>query len=51
MTIVVMLMGLLAACGENGENNDTILGGFSGVLIFGLIVWVIFRYVSKKKGH
>lgn len=39
-------MLFLAAC---GDNNDTILTGFSGVLIFGLIVWVIFRYVSKRK--
>jgi hypothetical protein len=48
--LLVAFMLVLAACGENGENNDTILGGFSGVLIFGLIVWVVFRYVSKRKG-
>lgn len=43
------LLLLMAACGENGENNDTVLTGFSGVLIFGIIVWVIFKYVSKDK--
>lgn len=39
---------LFAGCGGNG-GNDTVLTGFSGVLIFGIIVWVLFRYVSKKK--
>jgi hypothetical protein len=48
--LLVALMALFAACGEDGSNNDTILGGFSGVLIFGLVVWIIYRYVSKKKG-
>jgi hypothetical protein len=38
----------LAACGNDNGNNDTILGGFSGVLIFGLIVWLVFRYFVKK---
>jgi hypothetical protein len=45
---LVVLMVALAACGEDGSNNDTILGGFSGVLIFGLVVWIIYRYVSRK---
>lgn len=42
------VMVLLVACGEDNGNTDSILGGFSGVLIFGIIVWVVFRYVSKK---
>lgn len=48
MSVLVVLMIVLAACGENGSNNDTILGGFSGILIFGLIVWIVFRYISRK---
>lgn len=45
MSILVALMLLLSAC---GDNNDTILGGFSGVLIFGIIVWVVYRYINRR---
>lgn len=39
----------LTACGENGDgNSDTILTGFSGVLIFGIVVYIIFRYVRSR---
>lgn len=36
-----------AACGESGR-NDTVLTGFSGVLIFGIVAWVVYRYVRSK---
>jgi len=49
-TIWFVVMSVLAACGdENGGNEDTVLTGFSGVLIFGIVVWVIWRYVSKRR--
>lgn len=38
----------LTACGEDNGNQDTILTGFSGVLIFGIVAYVIWRYVQKK---
>lgn len=40
----VGLLAMLAAC---GDNNDTILTGFSGVLIFGLIVWLVVHFLKK----
>jgi hypothetical protein len=51
LTWVIPLMLFLAACGDNGEgNNDTLLTGFTGVIIFGIVAYIIFRYVSKNKG-
>lgn len=37
----------LGACGDGNGNSDTILTGFSGVLIFGIIAYVIHRKVRK----
>lgn len=49
MSAVLVLLVLLAACGENGDGNgDTILTGFSGVLIFGVVAWVVYRYVKGR---
>jgi hypothetical protein len=45
MTIPVLLMLLLAAC---GGNNDTIWTGLSGVLLFGIVA-VIVTHVIKKR--
>lgn len=39
---------LMTACGDDGDNSDTILTGFSGILVFGIIVWVIYRVVKKR---
>jgi len=39
----------LAGCGDDG-NNDTVLTGFSGVIIFGIIAYVIYRVVKGKTG-
>lgn len=44
---ILAFMVLLAGCGDNG-NNDTVLGGFSGVIIFGIIAYVIYRIAKKK---
>jgi hypothetical protein len=43
------LMLFLVSCGDDG-NNDTVLTGFSGVLIFGIIAYVIYRVVKGKTG-
>jgi hypothetical protein len=43
-----LLFLIMVACGEDGNNNDTILTGFSGVLIFGIIVWIIYRAVKNR---
>ena len=49
MSVALALLVLLAACGENGDGNtDSILTGFSGVLIFGLIVWIVYRLVRSR---
>lgn len=42
------LMMLLAACGGGDNNNDTILTGFSGVFIFGVVAYFVYRIVKKK---
>ena len=40
---------LFAACGDNGDGNgDTVLTGFSGVLIFGIVAWLIWRWARNK---
>jgi hypothetical protein len=41
----VGLLAMLAACGDN--NNDTIWTGFSGVLIFGLVAWLVIHFLRK----
>lgn len=46
MTIPVLLMLFLTGC---GDNNDTVLTGFSGVIIFGIVAYVIYRYVKRSK--
>lgn len=46
--LLVSLMVALAACGEDGSNNDTVLTGFSGVLIFGIVAYIIYRVVRSK---
>jgi len=44
----VPLLFFLAACGGDGDgNNDTVLTGFSGVIIFGIIAYVIYRKVKS----
>ena len=44
MILVLLLFLLLTAC---GNSNDTIFTGFSGVLIFGIIAYVVYRKVKK----
>lgn len=49
MSWIFLLFVLMAGCGGN-DNNDTILTGFSGVLIFGIVIWIIYRVVKKNTG-
>ena len=44
MAVVV----LMTACGDGDGNSDTVLTGFSGVLIFGIIAWAVYRVVKKR---
>lgn len=39
------LLLLLGAC---GDRNDSILTGFSGVVIFVLLIWAFFHYTRRK---
>jgi hypothetical protein len=32
------------------ENNDTLLTGFSGVVILVLVVWLVMRFMKKRSG-
>jgi hypothetical protein len=45
---LMAFVALMTACGDGDGNNDTILTGFSGVLIFGLVVWLIVHFVRKS---
>lgn len=45
-----LMLLLLSACGDNDGNDDTLLTGFSGVVILIIVVWLIWRALSKRKG-
>ena len=32
------------------ENDDTLLTGFSGVVILALVVWLVLRAMKKRNG-
>lgn len=48
------LLLLFAACSDGGPdsvgNNDTIFTGVSGVILLGVAIWFLVRYLRKKKG-
>lgn len=47
--LLPLLFLLFAACGgDDNGNGDTILTGFSGVLIFGIVVWLIYRWAKRR---
>ena len=33
-----------------GESNDTLLTGFSGVVILIIVVWLVLRAMKKRNG-
>ena len=46
---VTTILLALVACGENENGNeDTFLTGFSGVVIFGIVIWLIVRALRKR---
>ena len=50
--IPVLWVGLafvLTACGDNENGGgDTVLTGFTGVIIFGIVAWVLWSYFKKR---
>ena len=47
----VLAMALLTACGDDdggGGNEDTLLTGLSGVIIFGLVIWFVVRKAKSR---
>lgn len=43
------VMGVMAACGEDGDgNDDTIWTGLSGVVVLVIVVWLIVRALRKR---
>ena len=50
LTFWVALMAVLIACGgnDNGGSDDTLLTGLSGVVIVGVVVWLVVRSMRKK---
>ncbi len=39
---------LLAACGNEENGNDTLLTGFSGVVILALVIWIVVRMARNR---
>lgn len=49
VTVWVALMALLVACGNDGNGNeDTLLTGFSGVVILAIVVVLLVRAMKKR---
>ena len=47
----IPLVFLLAACGDDGEgNNDTLLTGFSGLVIVVIVGYLLYRWFAKNRG-
>ena len=38
----------LAACGNENGNEDTLLTGFSGVVILAIVIWLVVRMARKR---
>lgn len=54
MTIILgilwfAVMAFLASCGNDGDNNDTLFTGLSGFFIFCLVLWFVYRAVTKNR--
>lgn len=47
--VVPGVLMLLAACGnEDGGNEDTLLTGFSGLVILAVVIWLVVRMARKR---
>lgn len=48
--IPTVMLALMTACGDDGEgNDDTLLTGFSGVVILAIVIFIIMRSVKKRR--
>lgn len=47
---IPLLFFLLAACGDDGDNNDTLFTGFSGFVILCVVVFFVARWLGKRRG-
>lgn len=48
----VLVAAMLTACGDDGNgggNEDTLLTGLSGVVIFGAVIWFVLRKVKSRR--
>lgn len=48
----VLAVAMLTACGDDGNgggNEDTLLTGLSGVVIFGAVIWFVLRKVKSRR--
>ena len=45
----------LSACDDGGPdsdgNNDTLFTGLSGIIILGVVIWLIWRAMKKRGGN
>ncbi|MGH9038989.1 MAG: hypothetical protein ACRDZ3_02035 [Acidimicrobiia bacterium] len=49
LTVWTALMALMVACGDDGNgNDDTLLTGFSGVVILAIAVFLVVRAMKKR---
>ncbi|MDQ3945083.1 MAG: hypothetical protein M3357_08055 [Actinomycetota bacterium] len=49
VSLWVAVLTLMAACGDEGNGNeDTLLTGFSGVLILAIVIFLIVRSMKKR---
>jgi hypothetical protein len=51
VALSAMSLIFFAACGEDGDGDgDTLLTGFSGLVIVCLVIWGVVRYARKRGG-
>lgn len=48
--LLVILLSLFTGCGDDGENNDTLFTGLSGVVIVVVVVALIWRWSRRRGG-
>jgi hypothetical protein len=47
---IPVVLAFMSACGDNGGGEeDTLLTGLSGVVIFVLLAWFVIRAVRKRR--
>jgi LPXTG-motif cell wall-anchored protein len=50
--LLVTVLLLLVACSDGGPdstgNNDTVFTGLSGIVVLGILIWLVVRHFNKK---